>query len=75
MSDTVLTSDQCPPTPPPMIDNQRSSEECSIRPSRVSGTYVKKQDMGIPLLFLFCPLGALERTGDANINHFLLTYS
>ena len=74
ISDTVRISDQCPPTPPPITDNQRNSEECSISPSNVSGTYVRKHEMGSPFDFL-SPFGAFERTGEANINHFLETYS
>ena len=38
ISDTERTSDQCPPTPPPLTDNHLNSEVWSIRPSSVSGT-------------------------------------
>ena len=38
MSDTERTSDQCPPTPPPLTDNHLNSDVWSIKPSRVSGT-------------------------------------
>ena len=72
LSETVRTSDQWPPTPPPIIDNQRNSAVWLIRPSIESGTYVRKHEIGRPRS-LWPSAGALERTGDANINHLFET--
>ena len=68
ISDTERTALQCPPTPPPLTANQRSSDVWSINPSNVSGTYDKKQDMGSALTFCLGK-GAFDNTGDEYINH------
>ena len=74
ISDTERTEDQCPPTPPPFTDNHLNSAEWSIRPSKLSGTYARKQEIGNALTFSFGN-GALDKTGDANINQPLLAPS
>ena len=72
LSDTARMSLQCPPTQPPLTDNQRNSAEWSINPSSVSGTYVRKQEIGNARVF--SPgMGALDKTGEANMNHRSLT--
>ena len=74
ISDTERTEDQCPPTPPPLTDNHRNSAEWSIRPSKLSGTYARKHEIGNAFTFSFGN-GALDKTGDANMNQPLLAAS